>query len=55
MKPSPLRDLVRQLETVAREHPAFSQAYKPVQVCLDHLSAMARIEELQTEAGQHRE
>lgn len=42
-----LRDLARQIEELAKNHPAYSQAHKVVQNCCDHLRAMARCEECQ--------
>lgn len=43
---SPLRDLAAKIEDLAREHPAYSQAWRVVNGCSDHLQALARIEEL---------
>jgi hypothetical protein len=45
-KESALRDLIRQLRAVAEEHIAFSQASSVLQNTYDHLSALARIEEV---------
>jgi hypothetical protein len=44
-----LRDLVRQIEEVARNHMAFSMVYSVVQNCCDHISARARNIELETQ------
>lgn len=48
---SPLRDLARQIEDVARAHPAYSQAHEVVRVLTGYLLAMARIEELNADSG----
>lgn len=40
-----LRDLAEKIDRLAREHPAYSQAYEVVQNCVDHLSAKAALEE----------
>lgn len=45
-----IRDLVAKIETVARDHPSYSQVYDIVQVATDHMAARARIEELNQEA-----
>lgn len=44
-----LRDLARQIETLAKEHPAYSQAQPIVQNCVDHLCAIARCNECNTQ------
>lgn len=41
----PLRDLARQIETLAKDHPAYCQAQPAVQNLIDHLCAMARCHE----------
>lgn len=38
----PLRDLALKIETMVREHEAYSQAHGVVQNCVSHLSAIAR-------------
>lgn len=43
---SPLRDLIRQVQEVASTHFAYSQAADVINNAVDHLSARARIEEL---------
>lgn len=45
MKEHPLRDLARRIEQLAKDHEAYSQAYRVVQNCCDHLSAIARTHE----------
>lgn len=50
--PSPLRDLAAKLYAVAKDHPAYSQAAAPVSNLLDHLSAIARVEEANREIGE---
>ncbi len=42
---SQLRDLAARIEDVARQHPAYSQAWQPVRTLVDHLSALAGMEE----------
>lgn len=44
-----IRDLVAKIETVARDHPSYSQVYDIVRVATDHMAARARIEELNQE------
>lgn len=41
-----LRDLVARIETLAAGHPAFSQACGVIANAMNHLSAMARLEEV---------
>ena len=43
---SPLRDLIRRLRATASDHPAYSQAAAALANLYDHLSALARIEEV---------
>ena len=43
---SPLRDLVLKLDAVARAHPAYAQACPAMNHLRDHLSALARCEEV---------
>lgn len=43
---SNLRDLAAKIEAIAVSHPAFSQAYPAVHVCVDHLCAVARVSEI---------
>lgn len=45
MAEHPLRDLARQIEALAKEHPAYSQAQPIVQHCIDYLCAVARCHE----------
>lgn len=40
-----IRDLINQLEHVAMNHMAYSQVIRPFQNAMDHMSAIARIEE----------
>ncbi len=42
---SPLRDLAARIEDVARQHPAYSQAWQVVKNCSDHLCALAAVSE----------
>ena len=42
---SPLRDLAEKLQAAVINHPAYGQGSKPILNCIDHLCAMARIEE----------
>ncbi len=42
-----LRDLVQKIETLARQHPAFTMVSPAVQHFCDYLSARARIIELE--------
>lgn len=44
-----IRDLVAKIETVARDHPSYSQVYDIVRVATDHMAARARVEELNQE------
>jgi uncharacterized membrane-anchored protein YjiN (DUF445 family) len=46
---SPLRDLIRQIDDVAHRHIAYSQAADAVRNLRDHLSAIARCEEINRE------
>lgn len=48
MKPSPIRDLVRQIDLLARNHPAYSQVRRILDIANDHMSAIAYIEEQRT-------
>jgi hypothetical protein len=48
---SPLRDLVLQLDRTAMAHPAYPQAAAAMNHLRDHLSALARCEEVNREAG----
>lgn len=41
-----LRDLAEKIEVTAREHKAFSQVYEIIRNCSDHITARARIEEI---------
>ena len=43
---SPLRDLNQRVQTIAREHPTWSQVHEVFKVLDDHLSARARLEEI---------
>lgn len=55
MRKSLIRELVLQIEQLAREHPCYSQVYDIIQVACDHMQARARIEELhQQEAERDR-
>jgi hypothetical protein len=51
---SGLRDLSRKLADVARDHPNYSQAAPAVSMLIDHLCALARIEELNAQLMQSR-
>lgn len=46
---SPVRDLARQLSDVARKHAAYSQVWEFVNHMNEHLSAIARCEEVNRE------
>jgi len=54
-KPPSLRDLARQIETVAREHPCYSQAYDAVRSVCEFLESRARVEELNRIEGTPRQ
>lgn len=41
-----LRDLARKIETVAKDHPCYGQVHTPIQQVIDHISAIARCEEV---------
>lgn len=41
-----LRDLARKIETVAKEHPCYGQVHGVIQQAICHISAVARIEEI---------
>lgn len=43
--PADLRNLAEKLLLVAQEHPCYSQAHRIVANCVDHLCAMAGLEE----------
>ena len=43
---SPIRDLVRQIEDLAREHGSFSAVQHVISNTADHMSAIARLHEL---------
>lgn len=45
----PLRDLAYQIEALAQQHPAYSQAQSIIQNCVSHLSAVARVHECNME------
>ena len=45
MVKSPIRDLAEKIESLARDHPASSQAHSHIQTLVDHLCAIAFIEE----------
>lgn len=44
-----IRDLIPQIERIAREHPCYSQVNDIIRVTIDHMAARARIEELHQE------
>lgn len=46
-----LRDLASKIESVSREHPAFSQAHEIVYHCTGYLNALARIAEINQDAA----
>ena len=46
---SPLRDLIRQLDRVVVAHPSYPQAAAAMSHMRDHLSALARCEEINRE------
>jgi len=48
---SPLRDLIIQLDRVVVAHPAYPQAAAAMGHIRDHLSALARCEEINREYG----
>jgi hypothetical protein len=48
-----LRDLAARIDKLAREHNAWSQCHREVQVLCDHLAAKARVHEL--DAHPHRQ
>ena len=43
---SKVRDLILQLRAVAQDHPAYSQCAAVLRNAFDHMSAIARIEEI---------
>lgn len=51
---SPLRDLADLIDIVAHSHPAYGQGQKIVANCIDHLCAVARIEEANREIAELR-
>lgn len=45
-KPEDLRDLARQIDEVAKNHFCYGQVHFPIRQLLDHICAIARIEEM---------
>lgn len=50
-KPPDLRDLARKIEEVASNHFCYGQVHFPIRQLLDHITAVARIEEMNRAAA----